>query len=310
MRQYRAEVAAVVDAARRTAPDTAGWQELSVAGPTKPDLVLELMERAYVIRGHVLTMAALVGEGYVGQGLDIADLLAVLYFSELRYRPKDVHWPDRDRFVLSVGHYAIGLYAALVAAGVIHEDLLLTYGGDGSLLDFAGNEKVPGLEITGGSLGQGLSQAVGMALGLRLDGRDARVYCLISDGELQEGAVWEAAMSASHYRLDNLVTFVDSNGQQADGPPLTVMGLEPIEAKWSAFGWHTQRVNGNDVGAILSSLTAIRSSPGAPHMIVLDTILAKGIPMLEQRDRNHFIRVHAEEWEEARSQLDRTWRSG
>src|ERR1041385_4298198 len=163
-----------------------------------------LRARAKNLRRMILAMAEKVGQGYVGQGLDIADLLAVLYFDEMRYDPRRLDWPDRDRFVLSIGHYSIGLYAALAEAGVIPLDELDTYGTDGSRLEMSGSERTPGFEMTGGSLGHGLPQAVGMALGLRLQGREARVFNLLSDGEMQEGSTWEAAMAAGHYRLDRL----------------------------------------------------------------------------------------------------------
>jgi transketolase len=269
-------------------------------------VVADLRARAKQLRRHVLRMAERVGQGYVGQGLDIADLLAVLYFHELRYDPRRLDWPDRDRFVLSIGHYSIGLYAALAEAGVIPLEELDTYGADGSRLEMSGSELTPGFEMTGGSLGQGLSQAVGMALGLRLDRREARVFNLLSDGELQEGATWEAAMAGAHYQLDNLFTLVDCNNQQADGPPAHVMGVEPVERKWAAFGWHTQRVDGNDVVAILKAFDEAKRTAGRPHAIVLDTLMGKGVPLFEQREKNHFIRVEAHEWEEGRRQLEAT----
>src|SRR5947209_4272958 len=165
--------------------------------------------RARQLRRHVLRMAERVGQGYVGQGLGIADLLAVLYFHEMRYDAGRLDWPDRDRFVLSIGHYSIALYAALAEAGVFSLDEMDTYGADGSRLEMSGSEITPGFEMTGGSLGHGLSQAIGMALGLRLDKSPARVFNLLSDGELQEGSTWEAAMSGSHYQLDHLFAFID-----------------------------------------------------------------------------------------------------
>jgi transketolase len=263
-----------------------------------------LQRRAHALRHHVLRMAEVVGQGYVGQGLGIADLLAVLYFGELRYDPKRPDWPDRDRFVLSIGHYAIGLYAALAEAGVIPVGELDTYGSDGSRLEMSAPETTPGVEMTGGSLGHGLTQAVGMALGLRLDGRASRVFNLLSDGECQEGSTWEAAMAGAHHRLENLFAFIDCNNQQADGPPSLVMGIEPIHRKWEAFGWHTQRVNGNDVSAIAAALREAKAVPGRPHAIVLDTLMGKGVPLFEQREKNHFIRVAPEEWVLARRQLE------
>jgi transketolase len=253
-------------------------------------------------------MGERVGQGYVGQGLGIADLLAVLYFGEMKYDPHNLAWPDRDRFLLSIGHYSIGLYAALAEAGVITVEELDTYGADQSRLEMAGSEITPGFEMTGGSLGHGLGQAVGMALGVRLDCRPSRIFNLLSDGELQEGATWEAAMSASHYRLDNLFAFIDCNNQQADGPPAQVLNVEPVHAKWEAFGWDTQRIDGNDVGAIVKALEAAKKIEGKPHAIVLDTLMGKGVRIFEQREKNHFIRVEPGEWRIAREQLEESAR--
>jgi transketolase len=256
------------------------------------------------LRRHVLRMAERVGQGYVGQGLDIADLLAVLYFHEMRYDPQRLDWPDRDRFVLSIGHYSIALYAALAEAGVFPLEELDTYGADGSRLEMSGSEFTLGFEMTGGSLGHGLSQAVGMALGVRLDGRGARIFNLLSDGELQEGTTWEAAMAGAHFGLDNLFAFIDCNNQQADGPPARVMGVEPLHEKWAAFGWHTQRIDGNSIEAVLAAIEATRSVRGQPHAIILDTLMGKGVPLFEQREKAHFIRVDPEEWALARRQLE------
>jgi transketolase len=265
--------------------------------------LLPLRKKAHALRGHVLRMGEIVGQGYVGQGLDIADFLAVMYFGELKFDPKNPSWPDRDRFVLSTGHYAIGLYAALAEAGIIPVAELETYGKDGSRLEMSAPETTPGVELTGGSLGHGLTQSVGMALGLRLDGKPARVFNLLSDGECEEGSTWEAAMAGAHHRLDNLFAFVDCNNQQADGPPSKVMGIEPIHEKWEAFGWQTQRVDGNDVGAIRSALDRAKATPGRPHAIILDTLMGRGVPLFEKREKNHFIRVEPSEWALAKSQL-------
>jgi transketolase len=249
-------------------------------------------------------MAERVGQGYVGQGLGIADLLAVLYFHEMRYDPRRLDSPDRDRFLLSIGHYSIGLYAALAEAGVFPVEELDTYGADGSRLEMSGSEHTPGFEMTGGSLGHGLSQAVGMALGLRLDRRGARVFNLLSDGELQEGATWEAAMAGAHYRLGRLYAFIDCNDQQADGPPRQTMAIEPVHDKWAAFGWHTQRTDGNDIASLLACLEECRGIEDRPHAIVLDTQMGKGVRLFEEREKNHFIRVDPGDWELARRQLE------
>jgi len=266
--------------------------------------ITSLQLHALSLRRHVLRMAERVGQGYVGQGLGIADLLAVLYFREMKYDPHNHAWPDRDRFLLSIGHYSIGLYAALAEAGVITVDELDTYGADQSRLEMAGSEVTPGFEMTGGSLGHGLGQAVGMALGVRLDERSSRIFNLLSDGELQEGSTWEAAMAAAHYRLDHLFAFIDCNDQQADGPPRQILAIEPVHGKWEAFGWDTQRINGNDIHAIVDAIDAARKITGKPHAIVLDTLMGKGVRTFEERDKNHFIRVEPDEWRLAREQLE------
>lgn len=266
--------------------------------------IAALEQRAFVLRRHVLGMGERVGQGYVGQGLGIADLLAVLYFGEMKYDPANLAWADRDRFLLSTGHYSIGLYAALAEAGVITVEELDTYGADESRLEMAGSEIAPGFEMTGGSLAHGLGQAVGMALGLRLDQKSARIFNLLSDGELQEGATWEGAMAASHHRLDNLFAFIDCNNQQADGAPAEVMNVEPVHSKWKAFGWDTQRINGNDIAAIVQALEAAKRVKGKPHAIVLDTLMGKGVRIFEEREKNHFIRVEPSEWQVAREQLE------
>lgn len=259
---------------------------------------------ALSLRRHILRMAERVGQGYVGQGLGIADLLAVLYFREMKYDSQNLAWPDRDRFLLSIGHYSIGLYAALAESGVISVDELDTYGADESRLEMSGSEITPGFEMTGGSLGHGLGQAVGMALGVRLDRRPSRIFNLLSDGELQEGSTWEAAMSAAHHKLDHLFAFIDCNDQQADGSPRRVLNVEPVQEKWRAFGWDTQRINGNDIYAIVSAIDAAKKIQGKPHAIVLDTLMGKGVRTFEEREKNHFIRVEPDEWRLAREQLE------
>ena len=229
-----------------------------------------LAERAYRIRRHALRMGEVQGQGYIGQALGLADALAVAYGHALNYRPEDPQWEGRDRFLLSHGHYAIAHYAALIEAGVLPEEELETYGSDDSRLPMSGMAAyTPGMEMSGGSLGQGLVIAVGMALGLRLKRNPAFVYNSMSDGELDEGSTWEAAMSAAHHGLSNLICMVDINNQQADGPSGQVLRFEPIADKWAAFGWHVQRVNGNDLGAVLAAVPA-----GAPG--VLDLVAGEG----------------------------------
>jgi transketolase len=266
----------------------------------------ELADKAYRIRRLALRMGQVQGQGYIGQALGVADMLAVAYGHALKYRPDEPEWQGRDRFLLSHGHYAIALYAALIDSGVLPESELETYGSDDSRLPMSGMASyTPGMEISGGSLGQGLSIAVGMALALRHQGNGAFVYNSMSDGELDEGSTWEAAMSAAHHGLNNLVCIVDVNRMQADGPSHKVMAFEPIADKWRAFGWFTQRVDGNRLGALLEAFDAARLHPEpVPRVILLDTLMGRGVPFLEQRDKNHFIRVDEAEWDQAIAILD------
>ncbi len=265
-----------------------------------------LAQRAYAIRRHALLMGKVQGQGYIAQALDIADVLAVAYFHAMTYRPEDPDWEGRDRFYLSIGHYAIALYAVLIEAGILPVEELETYGGDDSRLPMSGMATyTPGMEITGGSLGQGLPIAVGACLALKRKKSSAFVYNLMSDGELGEGSIWEAAMSAAHWKLDNLIALIDVNNQQADGPSTDVLCAEPLHDKFAAFGWFTQRVDGNDLDAMVRAFDAARAHLGKqPRAIICDTLMGKGVPFLEARDKNHFIRVDADEWDLAIALLD------
>jgi transketolase len=264
-----------------------------------------LRESAYRIRRNALEMAEVQGQGYIGQALGVADILAVLYTDQLRYRADDPHWPDRDRLLLSIGHYAIALYAALAEANVIPAGELETYGADGSRLPMSGMASyTPGMEISGGSLGHGLGVATGMALGLRHRGNPSQVYNLLSDGELDEGSTWEAALACAHHGLDNLTAIVDVNALQADGPTVGVLRTEPIIDKWRAFGWHAVRVDGNDIAALVAAFDRLRTHRGSPKVLICDTRIGRGVPLLETREKAHFMRVGADEWQIARDQLE------
>ncbi len=268
---------------------------------------ISLERRAWNIRRHALLMGEVQGQGYIAQALDIADVLATAYFHAMTFRPDEPDWEGRDRFLLSNGHYAIALYAALIEAGIIPEEELETYGSDESRLPMSGMASyTPGMEMSGGSLGLGLSIAVGKGLGLKRKNSDSRVYTLFSDGELDEGSVWEAIMSAAHYKLDNLIAIVDVNNQQADGPSTAVMAFEPLTEKLEAFGWFVQRVDGNDLAAVRDAFDAAKAQMGSgkPSMIIADTLMGKGVPFLEAREKNHFIRVEAHEWQLALAALD------
>ena len=276
------------------------------------DAPAHLAQCAYRIRRYALRMGEVQGQGYIGQALGWADVLAVAYRHAMTYRPEDPEWEGRDRFLLSHGHYAIAFYAALIEAGVIPEEELETYGSDDSRLPMSGMATyTPGMEMSGGSLGQGLPIAVGMALGLRLKKNPAFVYNSMSDGELDEGSTWEAALGAAHHRLGNLICLVDINNQQADGPSSKVLGFEPLADKWAAFGWHVQRVKGNDMAAVIEAFDIARAlKEPKPRVILFDTLMGKGVPFLEQREKNHFIRVDPPEWQQALQVLDASQNEG
>ena len=261
---------------------------------------------AWRIRRYALQMGEVQGQGYIGQALGYADVLATAFSHAMRYRPEDPQWEGRDRFLLSHGHYAIAYYAALLEAGIIPEEELETYGSDDSRLPMSGMATyTPGMEMSGGSLGQGLSIAVGMALGLKKKGSASWVFNSMSDGELDEGSTWEAAMSAAHYGLTNLINLVDVNKQQADGDSRKILGFEPLHEKSAAFGWYVQPVAGTDLAAVVAAFDNAKNHAGnQPRVILCDTLMGKGVPFLETRDKNHFIRVDADEWQKAFAVLD------
>jgi transketolase len=262
--------------------------------PGDADIAI-LRQKATRLRRLMLEMARGQGQGYIGQGLGMADVMAAIYFHELRYDPGHLDWPDRDRFLLSTGHYSIALWATFAEAGIIPLDELRTYGADDSRLDMSTLDTTPGVEITGGSLGHGLGQGVGQALGLRLKDSTARVFVELSDGEMQEGSTWEAAMSASHFGLDGLVALIDCNGIQADGP--MVLDMEPVGAKWRAFGWDVTEIDGNDMVAVVAALMLARKRNGKPKAIVLRTRPGKGVPRIENSEKSHFFRVDVSQWD-------------
>ncbi|MEC4722753.1 transketolase [Noviherbaspirillum sp. CPCC 100848] len=273
---------------------------------TQQDKLSALAACAWRIRRYALRMGEVQGQGYVGQALGYADVLAVAYGHALNQRPQEPEWEGRDRFLLSHGHYAIAHYAALLEAGILPESELETYGSDDSRLPMSGMATyTPGMEISGGSLGQGLPIGVGIALGLRYQNNPAFVYNSMSDGELDEGSTWEAALSAAHHGLGNLICIVDINNQQADGPSTKVLGFEPLADKWASFGWHVERCDGNDLPAVLKAFDSARElEEDKPRIILCDTLMGKGVPFLEAREKNHFIRVDPPEWQQALAILE------
>lgn len=267
---------------------------------------VSLEMRAWNIRRKALLMGEVQGQGYIGQALGVADVLAASYFHAMDYRAEDPEWEGRDRFLLSIGHYAIALYSVLMEAGILPENELETYGMDNSRMPMSGMASyTPGMEITGGSLGHELGIAVGMAMGLKRKNNPALVFNLMSDGELGEGSTWEAVMSAVQHKLDNLICLIDFNDQQADGKSTAALAQGDELAKWQAFGWHAQRVDGNDMGAVVAAFDAARNADHAgPRVIIFDTRMCKGVDFLESREITHFVRVEADEWAKALAKLE------
>lgn len=250
---------------------------------------LFLRQKSFAIRKSVIEMLAEAGSGHLGGSLGLADIFSVLYFDELKHQPANPLWEERDRVILSIGHVAPVLYATLAHAGYFPVEELLTLRKLGSRLQGhpGKNHGLPGLEISSGSLGQGLSIAAGMALAFKTDDKNHRVFCICGDGELQEGSVWESAMAASHYHLDNLIVVVDRNGLQIDGHTSDVMELEPLALKWASFGWHVVTCNGNDFAEILKAFDEVRSVLSKPKVILAQTIMGKGVSSIENDYRWH-----------------------
>ncbi len=263
-----------------------------------------LEDKARSLRIEILKMLTEAGSGHTGGSLSAADIVTALYFYKMRYNPKDPKWRERDRFILSKGHAAPVLYAALALSGYFDKQLLKTLRKLGSPLQgHPCSRKLPGIEISTGSLGQGLSVANGIAMGLKIDGSSSRVYCLLGDGEIQEGQVWEAAMTAAHYRLDNLCAIIDNNGLQIDGHCCDVMYIEPIVNKWEAFGWHVIDINGHDMKAIVDALNKAETVKERPTMIVARTIKGKGVSFFEGKVEYHGLAPTHEELEMALKEL-------
>lgn len=248
----------------------------------------ELQGKARCLRCHIIGMTATAGSGHPGGSLSSADIVAALYFGVLRHDPNRPQWEDRDRFVLSKGHAAPVLYAALAESMYFPRELLYSLRKcDSSLQGHPDMGLLPGVEASTGSLGQGLSIGNGMALAGRLDGKDYRVYVLMGDGEVDEGQVWEAAMAASHYKLDSVTAILDRNRQQIDGWTKDVMSLEPLADKWRAFGWHVLETDGHDMEAILEALTAAQQVKGQPSIVIAHTTKGKGASFMEKNLRFH-----------------------
>jgi len=256
---------------------------------TRLESVDELEVMAKKLRRHIIEMIGRAGSGHPGGSLSAADIVTCLYFNVLRHDPVNPKWPDRDRFILSKGHAAPVLYSALAECGYIPVESLLTLRKLNSILQgHADSHHTPGVELTAGSLGQGLSFSVGVALAGRLrSSKTYRVYTLLGDGECDEGQVWEAAMSAAHFKVDNLTAIVDNNGLQIDGWNKDVMNLDPLNDKWKAFGWNVIDVNGHSIPQLLEAFKEAQSVKGKPSMIIAHTVKGKGVSFMENQAGFH-----------------------
>ena len=252
--------------------------------------VAELQEIAKRVRRDIVEMTGAAKSGHPGGSLSATDILVVLYFDHMRHNPKEPKWPDRDRFILSKGHAAPVLYSVMAEAGYLPKDQLNTLRKLGSI--YQGHPDVrfiPALEASTGSLGQGVSLALGMGLEARLDQRPSRTYVMIGDGESQEGQIWEAAMAGSYHKLDNVCCIVDYNGIQLDGFVKDIMDIAPLADKWRAFGWHTIEIDGHDIPAIQAALKEAASTKGKPTCIVAHTIKGKGVSFMENNPKFHGV---------------------
>lgn len=248
-----------------------------------------LKEKAHNIRETIVRSLAEAGSGHLGGSLDLADIFSVLYFNEMHYDVANPLWEDRDRLILSIGHTAPVLYATLAEAGFSPKEETMTLRKFGSRLQGHPSKdfNLPGVETSAGSLGQGLGIAIGMALSAKMDAKDYRTYCVMGDGELQEGSVWEAAMAASNYRLDNLCAIIDRNRLQIDGSTENVMALEPLDEKWTSFGWNVVEIDGHDHQDIVDAFSVAKATKGQPTLILANTVMGKGIKIIENDNKWH-----------------------
>jgi len=249
----------------------------------------KLIEISKNIRIDIVRSIAAAGSGHTGGSLGLADVFTALYFSVLNHKPGNADWPDRDRLILSIGHVAPVLYASLAHAGYFKKEELITLRKLGSRLQGhpGRDHNLPGLELSAGSLGQGLSVAVGLALSAKIDNKSWRVYTIHGDGELQEGSIWEAAMSASHYELDNICALIDRNGVQIDGENKDVMNIEPLEDKFKSFGWNVIHCNGNNITEVINAYEQAKKVVKKPSVIIAKTIMGKGVKTIEDNYQWH-----------------------
>ncbi len=269
--------------------------------PISDEKVKELEKIAKKLRFDIVTMIGSGKPGHLGGSCSIAEIIAVLYFHKMRHDPKKPEWPDRDRFILSKGHAALTQYAALAELGYFAKEKLDTLKELGTILQGHPEMlRVPGIEANTGSLGQGLSIACGVAMAGKLDKKDYHVYCILGDGEIAEGQVWEASMTAAYYKLDNLVAILDKNGIQATGPIVERYDTNPHPDKWKAFGWAVSEIDGHDVRQVADAIDKADQVKGKPVMIVANTVKGKGVPFAEGKADFHHGIMTQKQYETAR----------
>ncbi|MEW6103271.1 MAG: transketolase [bacterium] len=269
------------------------------------EIVSKIADTSRKMRRLIIEMLSLAGSGHPGGSLSSVEIIASLYFHIMRHNPSNLLWEDRDRFILSKGHCCPTLYAALALSGYFPMEELKTLRKLGSILQGHSDRlATPGVEMSTGSLGQGLSCAAGIALGGKLSKKDFFVFCLIGDGENQEGQVWEAAMSASHYKLDNLICFLDYNKLQIDGRVSDIMNIEPVVDKWRAFGWEVMEIDGHNIGEIIEAVDRAKEIKGKPKIIIANTIKGKGVSFIENKVEWHGVAPTKEEAERALKELE------
>jgi transketolase len=265
---------------------------------------VELSGRAAAIRCQIADVTGWSGGAHIGGSLSMTDILTLLYWKYLRIDPARPDWEDRDRFVLSKGHGGVGHAVLLAERGFFDKAALREFNETGSMLGMhLDSNKVPGCDASTGSMGHGFSQAVGMALGARVLKKDWRVFCMIGDGESNEGSIWEAAMAAAHYKLDNLIVIQDRNHLMIDGPTEDVMSLEPLADKWRAFGFETREVDGHDLNALAEAFDFAIAHKGSPVMLVCDTVKGKGIEFMEGKPEWHYGGLNADQIEKAKASI-------
>ncbi len=269
------------------------------------DTLFRLRRTCIDVRRDIVTEVHFGGSGHVGGCLSCVEIMTALFCEIMRLRPGQPDWPDRDRFVLSKGHAAPTLYAVMAERGYFPIEELKTFTQPGTRLQkHVDMHRIPGIDVSSGSLGQGLSISIGMTLADRMDQKDRRVYCLIGDGENQEGQIWEAAMAAAQFKLEKLVLYLDHNNMQVDGFLRDIIELEPVEDKWRSFGWHVQRIDGHAIPQLLAATAIAHATHGKPHVIICDTVKGKGISYMENKIEWHSHAINDSDYAQALAELD------